>query len=61
LGDPIKQIGEGDVPELGIDDGGFCWLLRVFGSFWRGREEADPILEGVVEGGAGGAGAGDRG
>ena len=42
----------GDVPNFGIDDGGFCWLwlrlLRVFGSFWRGRDVAEPIVVKVL-------------
>ena len=45
-----------DMPDFGMDDGVFCWLwlglwlglrwglLRVFGSFWRGRDVAEPII-----------------
>ena len=41
--------GVDDVPESGIDDGvvsegmGMDWRLSFFGSFFRGREEAEPM------------------
>ena len=50
----------GSMPDFGMDDGvDFCWLwlrlwlglrlglLSVFGSFWRGRDVAEPILQSV--------------